>query len=113
MMSMTSIIAALASKADFTFLDEPEAGMDTLSREKFYQMLLDEFSGSGRAFVIATHLIDEVSDLTEEVIFLDFHLKSTLDCGRIRLMENTQQLLGRSFLISGLNRSPCLKIRIL
>lgn len=80
MMSMTSIIAALASKADFTFLDEPEAGMDTLSREKFYQMLLDEFSDSGRAFVIATHLIDEVSDLTEEVIFLDFHLKSTLDC---------------------------------
>lgn len=102
MMSMTSIIAALASKADFTFLDEPEAGMDTLSREKFYQMLLDEFSDSGRAFVIATHLIDEVSDLTEEVIFLDFYLKSTLDCGRIRLMENTQQLLGRSFLISGL-----------
>ena len=102
MMSMTSIIAALASKADFTFLDEPEAGMDTLSREKFYQMLLDEFSGSGRAFVIAPHIIDEVSDLTEEVIFLDFYMKSTLDCGRIRLMENTQQLLGRSFLISGL-----------
>lgn len=53
MMSMTSIIAALAMQSDFTFLDEPEAWHGTLSREKFYQMLLDEFSGSGRAFVIA------------------------------------------------------------
>ena len=69
------------------------------------------FPAAAALLRIATHLIDEVSDLTEEVIFLDFHLKSTLDCGRIRLMENTQQLLGRSFLISGLkeNRSPCLK----
>lgn len=102
MMSMAAIISALACKADFTLLDEPEAGMDSLSREKFYRMLLEEFADSGRTFLIATHLLDEVSELADEVIFLDYGDKVTLDCGQVRLMENTRRLLGRSFLISGL-----------
>lgn len=102
MMSMVTIICALSSKADFTLLDEPEAGMDSLSREKFYRMLLEEFADSGRTFVLATHLLDEVSELIDEVIFLDYGDKRTLDCGHILLMENTRRLLARSFLISGL-----------
>lgn len=102
MMSMVTIICALSSKADFTLLDEPETGMDSLSREKFYHMLLEEFADSGRTFVLSTHLPDEISELIDEIIFLDYGDKTTLDCGHIRLMENTRRLLARSFLISGL-----------
>ena len=102
MMSMVTIICALSSKADFTLLDEPEACMDSLSREKFYHMLLEEFADSGRTFLLASHLLDEMSELIDEVIFLDYDDKHTLDCGHIRLMENTRRLLSRSFLISGL-----------
>lgn len=93
MMSMVSIIAALASKAEFTFLDEPAAGLDVVAREKFYRLLMEEYMDTGRTFVVSTHIIEEASDVFEEVIILDK--------GRILLMENTQELLERSYHISG------------
>lgn len=93
MMSMVTIIVALASKAPFTFLDEPATGLDVVSREQFYQLLLDEYAESGRTFVISTHIIEEAADIFEEVIILDQ--------GKVLLKENTQELLERSFFISG------------
>ena len=93
MMSMVTIIVALASKAPFTFLDEPAAGLDVVSREQFYQLLLDEYAESGRTFVISTHIIEEAADIFEEVIILDQ--------GKVLLKENTQELLERSIFVSG------------
>ena len=85
MSSMLTIVVALASKAEFTFLDEPVAGLDVVARDQFYRILLDEFTESGRTFVISTHIIEEAEDLFEEVIFLHK--------GEILLKENTQELL--------------------
>ena len=93
MTSMLTIILALASKADFTFLDEPVAGLDVVAREQFYRLLLEELTESGRTFVISTHIIEEAADLFEEVIFLHN--------GRILLKENTQELLEHSVYVSG------------
>lgn len=93
MRSMVTIIVALASKAEFTFLDEPVAGLDVVAREKFYSILLDEFAQTGRTFVISTHIIEEAADLFEEVIIVDK--------GKILLKENTQELLERCWHISG------------
>ena len=93
MLSMMTIIVALASKADFTFLDEPTSGLDVVAREKFYRILMDEFVQTGRTFVISTHIIEEASDIFEEVIIVDH--------GRILLKENTQELLERCYHISG------------
>lgn len=93
MLSMLSIVLALASKADFTFLDEPVSGLDVVAREQFYRILLEEFTESGRTFVISTHIIEEASDLFEEVIFLQK--------GRILLKENTQELLEHCVYVSG------------
>ena len=93
MMSMVTIIIALASKADYTFLDEPVAGLDVVMREYFYRVLLEEFTESGRTFVISTHIIEEAADIFEEVIMIDK--------GQIILKENTQELLDRSCHVSG------------
>ena len=41
MLSMLSIVLALASKAEFTFLDEPVSGLDVVAREQFYRLLLE------------------------------------------------------------------------
>ncbi len=94
MLSMVTIIAALASKADFTFMDEPVAGMDVVMRDVFYRLLLEEYEESGRTFVISTHIIEEAADVFEEVIMLDG--------GKILLKENTQDLLDRACHISGM-----------
>lgn len=93
MQSMVTIIVALASKAKYTFLDEPAAGLDVVTREKFYKILLDEYSDSGRTFVISTHIIEEAAEVFEEVIFLDK--------GKILLKENTDDLLERCIHVSG------------
>lgn len=93
MLSMVTIVVAMASKADFTFLDEPVAGLDVVAREKFYQILMEEYERTGRTFVISTHIIEEAADVLEEVIIVDD--------GRILLQENTQDLLERSFHVSG------------
>lgn len=94
MMSMVTVIVALASKAPFTFLDEPVAGLDVVAREQFYRILIDEFTETGRTFVISTHIIEEAADIMEEVIIIK---KGELLC-----KENTQDLLDRAYRVSGL-----------
>lgn len=93
MMSMVTIVIALASKADFTFLDEPVAGLDVVMREYFYRVLLEEFTESGRTFVVSTHIIEEAADIFEEVIILDK--------GQIVFKQNTQDLLDSCRHVSG------------
>jgi len=93
MLSMVTITVALASKAEFTFMDEPVAGVDVVMREQFYRILLDEFAESGRTFVISTHIIEEAADVFEEVIMLDK--------GKIILKENAVELLDRARHVSG------------
>ena len=93
MMSMVTIIVALASKAEFTLLDEPVAGLDVVARENFYRILLEELAETERTFVISTHIIEEAADVFEEVIMINK--------GNIVLKENTQDLLDRARHISG------------
>ena len=78
-----------------SFLDEPVAGLDIVIREYFYKRLLEEYMETGRTFVISTHIIEEASDLFEEVI--------VIKKGELLLKENTQELLSRAFRISGLS----------
>ena len=93
MLSMVAIIVALASKADFTFLDEPVAGLDVVMRDYFYRKLLDEYTKTGRTFVVSTHIIEEAADIFEEVIMIKN--------GELLLKENTENLLERAYQVSG------------
>lgn len=93
MMSMVTIIVALASKAEYTFLDEPVAGLDVVAREQFYKILLEEYNETGRTFIISTHILEEAADIFEEVIIINR--------GKLLLKENTQHLLERACHVSG------------
>ena len=97
MLSMVTIVTALASKADFTFLDEPVAGLDVVMREYFYKKLVEEFTESGRTFVVSTHILEEAAAVFEEVIILRK--------GELLLKENTEELLGRAFSVTGLTET--------
>lgn len=93
MLSAVTIILALASKAPMTFLDEPVAGLDVFMREKFYKLLLEEFLATERTFIVSTHIIDEASNVLEDVIIVED--------GRIVRNENTEELLSRHRMVSG------------
>lgn len=93
MLSMVTIIVAMCSKAPYTLLDEPVAGLDVVAREQFYKLLLEEYAATGRTFLISTHIIEEAADVLEEVIILHE--------GQILLVEDTQELLERVRYVSG------------
>lgn len=93
MLSMVTIIVAMASKAEYTFLDEPVAGLDVVMREYFYKLLLEEYLKTKRTFVVSTHIIEEAASIFEEVIIVKN--------GEILLKENAQELTERAFHISG------------
>ena len=93
MLSMVTIIVAMCSKAPYTLLDEPVAGLDVVAREQFYKLLLEEYTATGRTFVLSTHIIEEAADVLEEVIVLHE--------GRVLLVEDTQALLERVRYVSG------------
>lgn len=93
MLSAVTIIIALASKSPITFLDEPVAGLDVFMRDKFYRLLLKEYTESERTFVVSTHIIDEAANVLEDVIIIE--------SGKILLTENTDELLSRHRIVSG------------
>lgn len=95
MMSMVTIVLALASCAPITILDEPVAGLDVYMRDRFYSLLLEDYARTERTFVISTHIIEEAANLLEETIILND--------GVIALKENTQDLIDSCRYIGGLD----------
>jgi ABC-2 type transport system ATP-binding protein len=68
--SAFAIVISLASRAPYTFLDEPYLGLDPTAREIFYEELLTDYGTHPRTIIMSTHLIDEAADLMEQVIVL-------------------------------------------
>ena len=71
MLSMLTIVIALASRAPVTILDEPVAGLDVVAREDFYKLLLDDYAETNRTFIISTHIIEEAANVFERVLIID------------------------------------------
>lgn len=70
MMSAVTIVLALASRAPITMMDEPVAGLDIVAREDFYRLLLEDYTATGRTFVISTHILEEAVTVFERVLIL-------------------------------------------
>lgn len=51
-------------------LDEPVLGIDSLYREMFYDALLEYHQKHKNLIIIATHLIDEVERVLENVVVI-------------------------------------------
>ncbi len=86
-------IVALQTRASFIFLDEPTLGHDAVNRELLYNEILRIYREEENTIVLSTHLIDEISNLLEEVIFIDR--------GRIVLEESLEELLGAHVYLVG------------
>ena len=93
-MSMVTILIALASQAPVTILDEPAAGLDVVMRERFYQLLLEDFARTGRTFIVSTHIIEEAASVFENVIILD-HGRILENCPTEELVDQFRYISGR------------------
>lgn len=91
--SIAKLIVALCVPCDYIFLDEPVLGLDANHREVFYNFLLDTYQERLRTFVISTHLIEEISDLLENVIILKH--------GKVIADENVEEMIHNTYIISG------------
>ncbi len=63
-------IVALASNAEYILHDEPVLGLDANHRDLFYKCLIEKYAERQNTFVISTHLIEEVSEVIENVIII-------------------------------------------
>jgi ABC-2 type transport system ATP-binding protein len=63
-------IVALASNADYILLDEPVLGLDANHRDMFYKSLIEKYAEKQNTFVVSTHLIEEVSEVIENVVII-------------------------------------------
>lgn len=93
MMSMITIVLALASRAPITILDEPVAGLDVAMRDRFYKLLLDDYAKTNRTFIVSTHIIEEAASVFEEVIIIDK--------GNVLDKRNTEEYLGEFHYVFG------------
>jgi len=92
--SIFKLTAALALNVPYVIFDEPVLGLDANHRELFYDLLLKNFASNEQTIIIATHLIEEVANIVEEVVLIDK--------GKLLLQESVDSLLERGYCVSGL-----------
>jgi len=68
--SIFKMILGLASGASVILFDEPVLGLDANNRELFYRELIIDYSEHPKTIVVSTHLIDEISNVLEEIIII-------------------------------------------
>lgn len=83
MVEKLQIILTFSRKAKLYVLDEPLGGIDLVSREHVLNLIL-QFYREDCTVLISTHLINEVENIFDEVIFLKD--------GEIVLYENVEEL---------------------
>lgn len=92
--SIFKLVVALSLNVPYVIFDEPVLGLDANHRELFYDLLLKNYEKSERTIIIATHLIEEVANIIEEVVLIDD--------GKVLLQENVSSLLETGYSVSGL-----------
>lgn len=91
--TMVGLVIGLASRSKLTIFDEPSLGLDAAFRDKFYNILLEDVEKNPRTIIISTHLIDEVTNLFEEVIILKDE--------KIYIIDEVNNLLQKSYFLNG------------
>lgn len=106
--TIMKLIIGLSLNLPYMIYDEPVLGLDANHRELFYSLLLKDFQENEKTIIIATHLIEEIANMIEEVIIIDD--------GKIILEKNSQQLSELGYSVSGLKEDVdkyCLNKKVL
>ena len=87
------LAVALATDVPYLLLDEPVLGLDANARELFYRLLLEDYLEKQRTVIVATHLIEEVANLVEQV--------TVIDRGRLLLQASADELRASGHSVTG------------
>lgn len=77
------LILVMSRDADVYILDEPIGGVDPAARSFIMRTILQNFSEES-TLIIATHLISEIENICDEIIFLSY--------GEIKLQGNVDEI---------------------
>lgn len=91
--TIVGLIIGLASRSPITIFDEPSLGLDAANRYKFYELLLKDVEEYPRTVIISTHLIDEVTNLFEEVVILKDRAHY--------IKDEVVNLMGKAYFLNG------------
>ena len=92
--SALAIVISLAARAPYTFMDEPYLGLDPGHRALFYEEFARALAEHPRTVILSTHLIDEVSDLLEDVVMIED--------GRVTVDADIDDARDSAFVLRGL-----------
>ncbi len=87
------LIITLCHDLPYLVFDEPVVGLDAYHRELFYKLLLECYNGGERTIILATHLIEEVQNIVEDV--------AIIDKGELLFSGNVDELVSRGFSVAG------------
>lgn len=93
MVSAVGIVVGLASRAPVTIFDEPYLGLDAAARQRFYDLLLADYTRHPRTVILSSHLVDEISNLLDGVL--------VLDQGRLVVDASADELRGQAVTLVG------------
>jgi len=91
--SIFKAIITLASNAACLIFDEPILGLDAYHRDMFYRELLSNYNQRPKTIIISTHIIEEVTQILEEVIIIKK--------GKLIAKESVESLLEHAYIASG------------
>jgi ABC-2 type transport system ATP-binding protein len=94
--SIFKLIVALSTNAPYLLLDEPVLGLDANHRDLFYRTLLARYADKPSTVVLSTHLVEEVSNVVEDVVIIDN--------GQVLRNESRETLLSSGYTVSGFAR---------
>ena len=95
--SIFKLIVALSIDVPYVIFDEPVLGLDAFHRDLFYKIMLEEYEKKERTYIIATHLIEEIENIIEEVVIIDK--------GKVQVQSSVDELIGSGYSVSGLKET--------
>ena len=91
--TLFNLSLGLVAMCEVVLFDEPSNGLDPNSRMKFYNELLEQHEEKENTIIISTHMIEELENIVEEVIFLHDR--------KIILKESLEKIKEKSWLLTG------------
>ncbi len=91
--NILKLIITLCQDLPYLIFDEPVVGLDAYHRDLFYRLLMECYGEGERTIILATHLIEEVQSIVEEVVIVDK--------GKVLLFDSVENITQNGYSVAG------------